>query len=182
MSGAPARFALAPGAWPSLSQKWVYPSARAGERRMELSGKTAIVTGGARGIGRAIALRLAMERAAVVVVDCDETEGHRAVAEINEAGCEASFVGADVTRDEDVEAMIGETERRYAGLDVLVNNAGGYQQPVFPDAPLEQWARTLDLNLRSVMVATQFAVRASTSWSLSPGRPFFMAFLTIGAP
>jgi NAD(P)-dependent dehydrogenase (short-subunit alcohol dehydrogenase family) len=127
---------------------------------MELSGKTAVVTGGARGIGRAIALRLAMGRAAVVVVDCDETEGHRAVAEINAAGCEASFVGADVTRDEDVEAMIGETERRYAGLDVLVNNAGGYEQPVFPDAPLEQWARTLDLNLRSVMVATQFAVRA----------------------
>jgi NAD(P)-dependent dehydrogenase (short-subunit alcohol dehydrogenase family) len=127
---------------------------------MELSGKTAVVTGGARGIGRAIALRLAMERAAVVVVDCDETEGRRAVAEINEAGCEASFVGADVTRDEDVEAMIGETERRYAGLDVLVNNAGGYQQPVFPDAPLEQWARTLDLNLRSVMVATHFAVRS----------------------
>jgi NAD(P)-dependent dehydrogenase (short-subunit alcohol dehydrogenase family) len=58
-----------------------------------------------------------------------------------------------VTRDEDAEAIASD-------VDVLVNNAGGYTDPVFPDAPVEHWARALDLNLRSAMVATHFAVRA----------------------
>jgi NAD(P)-dependent dehydrogenase (short-subunit alcohol dehydrogenase family) len=114
---------------------------------VEIRGKAAIVTGGSRGIGRAIAERLADEGAQVLVVDLAEPEG-------------AAFFGADVTRQDDVERMIAEAERRFGGLDILVNNVGNYEEPVFPDAPIDHWTRTLDLNLRSVMLGIHFAVPA----------------------
>jgi NAD(P)-dependent dehydrogenase (short-subunit alcohol dehydrogenase family) len=123
---------------------------------MEIAGKTALVTGAGGGIGRVISRRLASEGAAVVVVDVDE-EAAQAVVH----GLEwASFFRADVTQAEDVEQMIAHGERTFGGLDVLVNNAGGYEEPVFPDAPLEHWTRALDLNLRAVMLAIHFAVPA----------------------
>jgi NAD(P)-dependent dehydrogenase (short-subunit alcohol dehydrogenase family) len=115
---------------------------------MKVDGKNAVVTGGGAGIGEAIAARLAREGAAVVVADVDEEAGRRVAEQIG-----ATFAAADVTRDEDAEAIASD-------VDVLVNNAGGYTDPVFPDAQLEHWGRALDLNLRSAMVATHFAVRA----------------------
>ena len=114
---------------------------------MEIRGKAAVVTGGSRGIGRAITERLADEGAQVLVVDLEEPEG-------------AAFFGADVTRQDDVERMIAEADGRFGGLDILVNNVGNYKEPVFPDAPIVHWTRTLDLNLRSVMLGIHFGVRA----------------------
>jgi NAD(P)-dependent dehydrogenase (short-subunit alcohol dehydrogenase family) len=112
---------------------------------MEIRGKAAVVTGGSRGIGRAITERLTAEGADVLVADLERREA-------------AAFVKADVTQEGDVEEMIAEAERRFGGLDILVNNAGGYREPVFPDAPIEHWTRNLDLNLRSVMLGIHFAV------------------------
>jgi len=103
-----------------------------------------------------IALRLAREGAAVVVNDIDEVVGTETAEEIAERGGTASFIRADVTSALDVEAMIEQA----GGLDILVNNAGGFPYPVFPEAPLEHWSGSLDLNLRSAMVAIHFAVRA----------------------
>ena len=114
---------------------------------MEIRGKAALVTGGSRGIGQAIVERLTEEGADVLIVDVDEPEG-------------AAFFRADVTREGDVEQMIAEAERRFGGLDILVNNVGNYEEPVFPDAPIEHWTRNLDLNLRSVMLGIHFAVQA----------------------
>jgi NAD(P)-dependent dehydrogenase (short-subunit alcohol dehydrogenase family) len=114
---------------------------------VEIRGKAAIVTGGSRGIGRAIAERLAEEGADVLVVDLEKPKG-------------AAYFRADVTRDGGVEQMIAEAERRFGGLDILVNNVGNYEEPVFPDAPIEHWMRNLDLNLRSVMLGIHFAVPA----------------------
>jgi NAD(P)-dependent dehydrogenase (short-subunit alcohol dehydrogenase family) len=119
---------------------------------MELAGKAAIVTGAAAGIGRAIALRLAAEEAAVVIVDVDEQSARSAAEVVTAAGESARSFRADVARDADVTAAIAFAEQTLGGLDVLVNNAGGYRRPVFPDAPLERWTYHLDLNLRSVMV------------------------------
>jgi 3-oxoacyl-[acyl-carrier protein] reductase len=125
---------------------------------MELAGKTALVTGGAAGIGRAIVLRLAVERAAVVVVDVDEDGAREASQAVAAAGGDARSFAADVTRDADLAAAITFAEDTFGGLDLLVNNAGGYRRPVFPDAPAERWTHHLDLNLRSVMVGIATAL------------------------
>jgi NAD(P)-dependent dehydrogenase (short-subunit alcohol dehydrogenase family) len=115
---------------------------------VEIGGKSAVVTGGSRGIGRAITERLIEEGANVLVADLESPE--EAVA----------FVKTDVTREDDVEQMIAQAERRFGGLDILVNNAGGYREPLFPDAPIEHWTRNLDLNLRSAMLGIHFAVES----------------------
>jgi NAD(P)-dependent dehydrogenase (short-subunit alcohol dehydrogenase family) len=123
---------------------------------MDVAGKIAIVTGAGSGIGHVIALRLARDGATVVVNDIDEATGSQTVDEIAERGGTASFIRADVTSAPEVETMVGQA----GPLDILVNNAGGFPYPVFPEAPLEHWSQSFDLNLRSAMVATHFAVRA----------------------
>jgi NAD(P)-dependent dehydrogenase (short-subunit alcohol dehydrogenase family) len=120
---------------------------RSQDAEVEIRGKAALVTGGSRGIGRAIVERLTEEGADVLIVDVEEPEG-------------AAFFRADVTREDDVEQMIAEADRRFGRLDIVVNNVGNYEEPVFPDAPIEHWTRNLDLNLRSVMLGIHFAVRA----------------------
>ncbi len=120
---------------------------------MELPGRTAIVTGAGRGIGRAIARRLAAEGARVTVADRD---GDAAKAVAEDIGGGATAVACDLLDDDQARALVAGRD----GLDVLVNNAGGYSSPVFPDAPREHWTRALDLNLRSVMVLTQEALPA----------------------
>src|SRR5207249_3080592 len=67
-------------------------------------------------------------------------------------------VGADVAVEAEVAEMVAAAERAFGGLDVLVNNAGGAEEIPFPDAPTEQWARTIDVNLRGVMLAIQAAL------------------------
>ncbi len=125
---------------------------------MEIRGRTAIVTGAARGIGRAIAARLAKGGAQILVVDLDERGGREVVEKLRASGADAASVAADVTVEEEVARMVETAVREFGGLDILVNNAGGYDEPVFPDAPVAHWSRALDLNLRSVMLAIHAAV------------------------
>jgi NAD(P)-dependent dehydrogenase (short-subunit alcohol dehydrogenase family) len=128
---------------------------------MRIEGKVAVVTGaGGRGTGRAIARRLAQGGAAVVVNDVDVEDGAATAREIESAGGRAVFVRADVTRETDVEEMIAVAVRTFGGLDILVNNAGGTPRPHFPDAPVEHWSRTLELNLRGPMLAIHHALPA----------------------
>jgi NAD(P)-dependent dehydrogenase (short-subunit alcohol dehydrogenase family) len=127
---------------------------------VDIGGKTALVTGAGAGIGRTITLRLAAEAAAVVVAEIEEQDGTDAVDEIERAGGTASFIRTDVTNDDDVAAMVAHAERTFGGLDILVNNAGGFPYPVFPEAALEHWSRSLALNLRSAMVGIHFALPA----------------------
>jgi NAD(P)-dependent dehydrogenase (short-subunit alcohol dehydrogenase family) len=127
---------------------------------VELEGGVALVTGASAGIGRAVALRLAREGAAVVVADVDENAGLDAVRKIHSEGGRAAFVLADVSSETDVSGMIAFAEEEFGGLDVLVNNAGGVSEPFFPDGEPEHWGRAIDLNLRGVMLGVHFAVRA----------------------
>jgi NAD(P)-dependent dehydrogenase (short-subunit alcohol dehydrogenase family) len=120
---------------------------------MEPIGKVALVTGGAMGIGFAVARALARAGARVIVADRDSEAGKEAAASIG-----ALFVRADVTEDDEVRRMIETAERFGGGLDLVVNNAGGVEEPVYPAAPVERWERVLDLNLRAVMLVTQLAL------------------------
>jgi NAD(P)-dependent dehydrogenase (short-subunit alcohol dehydrogenase family) len=127
---------------------------------MNLAGKVAVVTGGGSGIGRTIADRFGAEGIATVVADVDADAANATVAEISAAGGRASVAAVDVTDASGAEAMVRHAEAAFGGLDVLVNNAGGYEAPVFPDAPVEHWSRTLELNLRAVMLGIHFALPA----------------------
>jgi NAD(P)-dependent dehydrogenase (short-subunit alcohol dehydrogenase family) len=127
---------------------------------MEIQGRVALVTGGAMETGRAIALRLASEGAAVVVADVDERSGREAVQQIEAGGASAAFVRADMTSDHEVAEMLAFARGWRGAPQILVNNAGGggHIEPHFPDATPAQWGSTLDLNLRGPMLATQLAL------------------------
>jgi NAD(P)-dependent dehydrogenase (short-subunit alcohol dehydrogenase family) len=105
---------------------------------VDIDGSVALVTGGERGIGRAIADALAARGAQIVVADLDGRD-----------------IQVDLTREGEVGRMIDEAVRLHGRIDILVNNAGGYEQPVFPEAPPAHWRRTLELNLGAVMLAIQ---------------------------
>jgi NAD(P)-dependent dehydrogenase (short-subunit alcohol dehydrogenase family) len=127
---------------------------------VKLPGKVAHVTGAGAGIGRAIALCLAREGAAVAVSDIDEAGGAETVSQIESNGGRAVFVHADVAEEEDIRRALARTEEVFGGLDVLVNNAGGAPEPHFPDAEPEHWLRQIGVNLLGVMLGTHYAIAA----------------------
>jgi NAD(P)-dependent dehydrogenase (short-subunit alcohol dehydrogenase family) len=126
---------------------------------MELSGRSAVVTGAGMGIGEAIARRLAGEGAAVTVGDIDEVAGADTVAQIAAAGGTAQFVRTDVGVPEDVAAML-EASSVHGPLAVLVNNAGIVSQDLFPNSDPATSLRILDVNFRGPLHGTHLAIRA----------------------
>jgi 3-oxoacyl-[acyl-carrier protein] reductase len=124
----------------------------------KLEGRVAIVTGGARGIGRAVATAFAREGAAVAVADLDEQGASATAARIVAAGGQAVYIGADVTDPEQAERIVAETMDALGGLHVLVNNAAiGTSCPVL-EMSVETWQRMLDTNLSSVFHCTRAAL------------------------
>ncbi|BDG60210.1 SDR family NAD(P)-dependent oxidoreductase [Caldinitratiruptor microaerophilus] len=123
--------------------------------------KTAIVTGGARGIGLAIARRLARDGLRVAIADLDLEKAEREAAAIRSEGGEAMAIRADVTDPAGVEAMVRAVVDRWGHLDVLVNNAGiaGRTAPI-QDLDVEDWQRVIDVDLTGVFLCCRAAVRA----------------------
>ncbi|HFA50286.1 MAG TPA: glucose 1-dehydrogenase [Bacteroidetes bacterium] len=91
---------------------------------MRLNNKTALITGGSNGIGKATAILFAKEGAKVVITDINEPAGHEVVGQIKAAGGEASYFHADVSKAADCEAMVAFAEKKYGGLHIVFNNAG----------------------------------------------------------
>jgi NAD(P)-dependent dehydrogenase (short-subunit alcohol dehydrogenase family) len=131
---------------------------------MLLSQRVAIITGGAVGIGRAIALKFADEGCWVVVSDISETAGKKTLEEVRNKGKEGLFVRCDVTDYSQVQAMVNETMAKFGKIDILVNNAGGVagvnkeaegkpkgkaKSGATEDISEEAWDKIVDLNLKS---------------------------------
>ncbi len=126
---------------------------------MRLQGKVAIVTGAARGIGRAIALRFAQEGARVAVVDLREGEGQETVRQIVAAGGQATFVRTDVSDSGQVQAMVDAVLAAWGTIDVLVNDAGVCPFEGFLEMPEALWDQVLDVNLKGYFLVSQAVAR-----------------------
>lgn len=126
---------------------------------LDLTGKVAIVTGAAMGIGRGVALLLAHAGANVAIADIDLEGARETASDIEALGVKALAIEADVSSAADVRRMVEATVDRLGGVNILVNNAGII--PVKPALELEEeeWDQVLDINLKGTFLCTQAAAR-----------------------
>lgn len=125
-----------------------------------LENKVAIITGAALGIGEASAELFAKEGAKVVVADINEIEAKRVVANIKNAGGEATFLKLNVANEENWKEVISETIKKYGKLNVLVNNAGVSLGKTIEETTLEEWDWIMDINSTGVFLGTKYAIIA----------------------
>lgn len=126
-----------------------------------LAGKSALVTGGASGIGRAIALAYAREGASVIIADIDDVQGVATVRRIEQRGGRALYRHADASRAEDHEALVAAASNAFGRLDIACNNAGiRGDAALTADLAIEQWQRVIDINLTGVFLGVRAQLRA----------------------
>jgi NAD(P)-dependent dehydrogenase (short-subunit alcohol dehydrogenase family) len=147
-----------------------------------LTGKRALVTGGASGIGRATALLFASEGAALSVVDLDEAGGQAVVRTIVDGGGRAIFLRCDVSLAADCQRAVEQTVDELSGLDILFNNAGTIRRATVVDTTEEEWDRVMAVNVKSIFLLSKYAVpvmarsgggvivNTSSGWGLVGGR------------
>jgi 3-oxoacyl-[acyl-carrier protein] reductase len=140
---------------------------------LKLDGKVALVTGSGRGIGRAIALKLAGEGARVVVNDLDEAPARETVEEILAAGGRAVTCAGNVTAPDFAERFVGTAVSEFQGLDIVVNNAGYTWDSVIQKMTDEQWYAMIDCHLTApfrILRAAQPVIRALAKADAEAGR------------
>ena len=125
---------------------------------MRLSGKVAIITGGANGIGLAACIRFAEEGASVVMADFDEKAGKEQETALKEKGHDVTFVQVDVVDRESVVSLVDQTLAQYGQIDVLINNAGITKDATLLKMDPADFQRVLDVNLNGVFNCTQAVV------------------------
>ncbi len=124
-----------------------------------LEGKVAVVTGGSRGIGRAIALGLSAQGAKVAICARNLEAAQKVVAEIEATGAEGIAVAADISRESEAEGLIQAGVKRFGRLDILVNNAGITRDGLLIRMKEEDWDAVLDVNLKGAFFTTRAALR-----------------------
>ena len=124
---------------------------------LDLSGKTAIVTGGALGIGFGIAYRLAEAGANVVIADLKFEEAEKSAQTLLEKGWKVKAIACDVSNKEDVKNLISETILAFNSLDILVNNAGIYPNIPLSKMELSDFEKIIAVNLKGVFLCTKYA-------------------------
>ena len=126
-----------------------------------LKGQTALVTGASSGIGEGVARALGAAGADVVVNYVTKPEtAERVAAEIQAGGVRALAIRADVSREDQVQAMFAEAAAAWGGVDILVNNAGLQKDAAFADMTLQQWNTVIDVNLTGMFLCSREAVRS----------------------
>jgi NAD(P)-dependent dehydrogenase (short-subunit alcohol dehydrogenase family) len=120
-----------------------------------LSGKVALITGGASGIGRSAALLFAREGASIILADLKADEGERVVDELNESGARAIFEAIDVTNSEDCHQVVEHAIREFGRIDILFNNAGIIRRATVLDLSEEDWDRVMAVNVKSIYLLSR---------------------------
>lgn len=123
----------------------------------DLTGKVAIVTGAARGIGQRIAVELAKAGAEIVVSDI--ISGEDTVKKIKELEKKSIYIKTDISNKKEVENLINQTIKQFKKIDILVNNAGIYIPGNTADLPEETWDKTMDINLKGPFLCSQAALK-----------------------
>ena len=126
---------------------------------MRLEGKTAIVTGAGRGLGKGIALKLAQEGASVMICDMVEENAQSVVKEIEASGGKASYQICNVAVLDEVNALFEKTLSTYGKVDILVNNAGINRDSMLHKMSVEQWDQVIAVNLTGTFYMTQAAAK-----------------------
>lgn len=127
---------------------------------MRLKDKVALISGGAGGIGAAVACRLASEGAKVVVADVREQDADRVIAEISRSGGEAIFVRLDATQEQDWTNAVATITDRFGRLNVLVNNVGIYRRANIEQTTTDEWDLVMSVNARSAFLGTKAVIPA----------------------
>lgn len=126
---------------------------------MRLEGKVAVITGAGRGIGKAIAVKMAAEGARVGVVDVSPENCRIVVAEIQDQGGSAASFVCDVSKRDAVEAMLQEVVQVFGPPDILVNNAGITRDALITDLTDDQWDAVMNVNLKSMFIGIQTVLK-----------------------
>ena len=142
-----------------MTMRTVSPGGRSVSELLDLRDRVAIVTGGALGIGQAIAFRLAEAGASVVITDVNMEAANQTVDTITEAGGVAIAIRADASSAEDARQVVAEAKQRFGRVDYLVNNAGIYPMTPALDLTEAQWDRVLDINLKGAFFYAQTVAR-----------------------
>jgi NAD(P)-dependent dehydrogenase (short-subunit alcohol dehydrogenase family) len=128
---------------------------RTPQQLFNLDGKTALVTGGSRGLGLQIAEALGEQGATIVLSSRKQSELDEAVAHLKNLGINASAIAADLSQEAAVEVLVTETLARLGHIDILVNNAGATWGAPAEDHPVEAWDKVMNLNIRSIFLLSQ---------------------------
>ncbi|MCC5859072.1 MAG: SDR family oxidoreductase [Ectothiorhodospiraceae bacterium] len=150
----------------------------------KLDGKTAYVTGSGRGIGRAVALKLASEGAAVVVNDMDEAPANEVVEEIQQAGGQAVAVAGSVTEADFAERFINTGIETFGGVDIIVNNAGYTWDSFIGKMSDEQFDAMVDVHLKApfrILRAASGFIREAAEAEAAEGREVFRKVVNISS-
>ncbi|MBV9510871.1 MAG: SDR family NAD(P)-dependent oxidoreductase, partial [Caulobacteraceae bacterium] len=129
------------------------------QQLLDLSGKAALVTGGARGIGAAIASRLAQAGAAVMISDLNGVQAEETAAALRAAGGKAAAIEADVSQPQTATRSVAATVEAFGSLDILVNNAGVFSFCPIEDIEESRWRQTQAVNADAVFFHCQAAVK-----------------------
>ena len=136
-------------------------TARTIQQLFDLQGKTALVTGGSRGLGLQMAHALGEAGARIMLSSRKAADLEEATAELQAAGIDARWIAADCAKEADIERLARETLERMGDIDILVNNAGATWGAPAEDHPLEAWDKVMNLNVRGYFLLSQYVAKHS---------------------